>query len=154
MSNEIREVKSLRWLAYNFPKIETPSDEADRMSSCINVYCTAAADLIEQLYSQIARLEKDLSTLTGDNFAVSCEMTKLLKANESAKFEGAKSFADKLLALTEKQRVSHRKTGNKNHPAGSPLREFWLGRETEAEATANRIKDLLKETKETRIYGD
>lgn len=52
-----KEAKSLRWLAINFPKVEQPAGFVERMQNCINDYCTAAADRLEQL-------EKDLETVT------------------------------------------------------------------------------------------
>ena len=44
---EIPEAKSLRWLANMFPITKNPKDEIDRMTNCINLYCTAGADKIE-----------------------------------------------------------------------------------------------------------
>lgn len=123
-------------------------------AECCDVTREKALDLINRQKAKIELLEAELSYNAADYLPFEDKMTKLLKANESAKFEGAKSFADKLLALTEKQKLSHYETKNKNYPAGSPLWEFWHGRETEAEATKNRIKDLLKEMEERRIYGE
>ena len=47
--SKIPEVKSLRWLANNFPFTENPKDEVDRMTNAIHVYCSAGADKIEEL---------------------------------------------------------------------------------------------------------
>ena len=46
---EIPEAKSLRWLANQFPFIENPKDDIDRMANAINAYCTAGANKIEEL---------------------------------------------------------------------------------------------------------
>lgn len=52
-SNEMQEVKSLRWLANMFPYNENPQDEVDKMSNAIHVYCSAGADKIEELQKLI-----------------------------------------------------------------------------------------------------
>lgn len=52
-NEEIKEVKSLRWLANMFPYIENPQDETDKMSNAIHIYCSAGADKIEELQKQI-----------------------------------------------------------------------------------------------------
>lgn len=49
-----QEAKSLRWLANEFPLIENPADVIDKMSNCIHLYCTSAADRIEQMAETIA----------------------------------------------------------------------------------------------------
>ena len=53
---EIKEAKSLRWLANQFPKVENPKDNGDRLCNCINLYCTNAAELIERQAAEIKRL--------------------------------------------------------------------------------------------------
>lgn len=69
MTKEIKEAKSLRWLANQFPLIENPKDDADKMVNCIHIYCTAAAERLEQMekeYTDVcgkyetAHLEKGL----------------------------------------------------------------------------------------------
>ena len=50
---EIKEVKSLRWLANMFPFTENPKDEEGKICNAINVYCTAGADKIEELAEMI-----------------------------------------------------------------------------------------------------
>ena len=42
-------VKSLRWLGFMFPETHPAQDDADRMSNNIHLYCTQAADVIEEL---------------------------------------------------------------------------------------------------------
>ena len=49
---EIKEAKSLRWLANQFPKVENPKNNGDRLCNCINLYCTNGAELIEKLYEE------------------------------------------------------------------------------------------------------
>lgn len=58
---EIGEVKSLRWLANNFPFIENPEDDADKISNAIHVYCTAGADKIEALNEELVELKELLN---------------------------------------------------------------------------------------------
>ena len=57
-AKEIKEAKSLRWLANQFPKVENPKDNGDRLCNCINLYCTNAAELIEQQAVEIKRLKE------------------------------------------------------------------------------------------------
>ncbi len=52
MSN-IPEAKSLRWLANNFPFIEHPKDDIDRMNNLIYLYCKAGADKIDELSEKL-----------------------------------------------------------------------------------------------------
>lgn len=56
-----QEAKSLRWLAFNFPKVEKAETEADKLSNCIHLYSTAGADRIEQLEKELeaVRAERD-----------------------------------------------------------------------------------------------
>lgn len=62
---EVPEAKSLRWLAFIFPKIENPVDDCDRMTNCINLYCTSAADLIEHQSKEIDELHGMIDSLCG-----------------------------------------------------------------------------------------
>lgn len=59
-NKEIPEVSSLRWLANMFSYIENPKSEIDKMSNSINIYCTAAANKIEDLYKTIDSLQRRL----------------------------------------------------------------------------------------------
>ena len=47
--------KSLDWLAFNFPLIEEPEDECDRMSSNIHRYCEEGAAVIRDLMASNGR---------------------------------------------------------------------------------------------------
>lgn len=51
--------KSLRWLANQFPAVETPRDDTDRMQTCIHLYCAAGADAIETLTAQLSALQAE-----------------------------------------------------------------------------------------------
>ena len=64
---EIKEVKSLRWLALNFPLIKNPQNEGDKLCSCINLYCTAAADLIEKLAAENTDLKRQIGIIGENN---------------------------------------------------------------------------------------
>lgn len=57
--SEIKEAKSLRWLAIQFPLVENPKDDIEKLQSCINLYCTAAAEKIEQLTEENERLRAE-----------------------------------------------------------------------------------------------
>lgn len=58
-TKEIPEVKSLRWLANMFPKFEKPQDESDKLSTCIHLYCTAGANLLEDYRKKIEFLTEE-----------------------------------------------------------------------------------------------
>lgn len=49
--------KALRWLANQFPAIENPKDDADKLSTCINLYCTNGAETIIELLPRIEEAE-------------------------------------------------------------------------------------------------
>lgn len=48
-------VKSLRWLGFMFPETHPAQDDADRMSNNIHLYCTQAANAIEEMNRRIGR---------------------------------------------------------------------------------------------------
>ncbi len=52
-------IKSLKWLVFNFPKIENPEDDADKICNCINLYCQNAIECINRQKAEIERLEKE-----------------------------------------------------------------------------------------------
>ena len=54
-----KSAKSLRWLANQFPAVEAPSDDTDRLLSCIHLYCTAGADAIDTLTASLAALKAE-----------------------------------------------------------------------------------------------
>ncbi len=64
---EIKEVKSLRWLALNFPVIKNPMNEGDKLCSCINRYCNSAADLIEKLVAENTDLKRQIGIIGENN---------------------------------------------------------------------------------------
>lgn len=55
-ANELPEIKSLRWLANNFPFTDEPKDEIDKISNAINLYATAGANKLEELRHIIMQL--------------------------------------------------------------------------------------------------
>lgn len=64
---EIGEAKSLRWLANQFPYTEGATDEVDKMSNCINVYCTNGADAIDELARKVEELQEINNKLLEQN---------------------------------------------------------------------------------------
>jgi hypothetical protein len=64
---ELGEVKALRWLANNFQYIDEPEDDIDRITNCINLYCTAGADKIEEFNEKIIELQEIIDHLTNNN---------------------------------------------------------------------------------------
>lgn len=58
-TKEIPEVKRLRWIANMFPKVEKPQDDSDKLSTCIHLYCTAGANLLEDYRKKIEFLTEE-----------------------------------------------------------------------------------------------
>ena len=63
MMSESSEAASLRWLANMFPYTSSPSDETDKMCNAIHVYCTAGADKIDELSSEVESLKNKFDFL-------------------------------------------------------------------------------------------
>lgn len=113
---ELPEAKSLRWLAFNFPKIENPADDCDRMTNCIHLYCTNAAKLIEQQRDELIEQEYTLTGvmhsvdkwLDGDeleqdevNRAITMR-EKTLRIIETIKTDTAKAIFEEIEKIIEK----------------------------------------------------
>lgn len=77
MKKEIKEAKSLRWLANMFPFTENPQDEEDKMCNAIHVYAEAGADKINELQEKINKLQnRVLSEDEADTFNAYLEVNK------------------------------------------------------------------------------
>ena len=77
---KIPEAKSLRWLANQFPEIEKPEDDIDKISNCIHLYCTAGAERLEQMAETIdyARtINAENVRLTAENERLKAELKKV-----------------------------------------------------------------------------
>lgn len=61
--SEVPEVKSLRWLAFQFPFTKEPKDETDKMCNAIHIYATAGADKIESQAKTIELMRQELEGL-------------------------------------------------------------------------------------------
>lgn len=90
------EAKSLRWLANMWPLIEEPQDDADRMSTTIHLYCTAAADRIEQMAETIAfsreiQAERDSLKVEKLNLTAMVEQLEKARVERDAVFEYLKN---------------------------------------------------------------
>lgn len=95
---EIKEAKSLRWLAVQFPKVENPKDDVDKMQNCINLYCTSAADLIDHQQAEIEGLQKllysFLDTRNGDLVRITNTELEIIK--KPIRAEAIKEFVERL----------------------------------------------------------
>lgn len=80
---EIPEAKSLRWLAIQFPLVDKPKDDIERIQSLIHLYCTAGANRLEAM-AEALDLAKTIDT----------ENIKLKVALEVVKNERDAAFAD------------------------------------------------------------
>ena len=56
--SKLPQEKSLRWLANQFTFVADPKDDVERLSNAIHVYCTAGADCIDSLHSEVSFLRK------------------------------------------------------------------------------------------------
>jgi predicted GNAT family acetyltransferase len=43
---------------FNFPKVENPKDESDKICNCINLYCTNAIEQLNRQKAEIERLQR------------------------------------------------------------------------------------------------
>lgn len=102
---EIQEAKSLRWLANMWPLVENPKDEADRMSTCIHLYCTAAADRMDQMAEAIDYAR----TINAENVRLTAENERLTAENERLKAElkKVKEYPTCLKTLSPVEREIH-----------------------------------------------
>lgn len=57
-SSALNAAKSLRWLSAQFPHVDAPEDDTDRLSNCINLYCKTGAEVIEGLIAQQEKKNK------------------------------------------------------------------------------------------------
>ena len=62
---DIPEAKSLRWLAMQFPYVENPKDDIDRLSNAIHIYASRGSDCIDRLHSEVISLRSQLG-VSGD----------------------------------------------------------------------------------------
>ena len=92
IKREIPEAKSLRWLAINFPKIENPKDDIERMQNCIHTYCVNGADLINRQEAEIERLKRILDSYALQ-YGTAVDKDRFLR---QAKSEAIKEFAERL----------------------------------------------------------
>jgi FtsZ-binding cell division protein ZapB len=79
-------IKSLKWLIFNFPEIENPKDDADKISNCIHLYCQNAVDELSRQKAKIERLK--------------ARNNELNALNKTASIEAVRRFAERLKNLT------------------------------------------------------
>ena len=82
-------IKSLKWLIFNFPEIENPKDDADKISNCIHWYCQNVLDLINRQKAENESLKVDLAKC-------SIRLDNLYKTADEIKSEAIKEFAERL----------------------------------------------------------
>lgn len=93
-------IKSLQWLIFNFPKVENPKDESDKICNCINLYCTNAVDLLKRQNAEIERLQKENERVKSDWASQKYLIEKMQQGHsayvEQAKSEAIKEFAERV----------------------------------------------------------
>ena len=83
-TKEIPEVKSLRWLANMFPKVEKPQDDSDKLSTCIHLYCTAGANLLEDYRKKIEFLTAEYHRMRANRDSM-VDIREVVKLQEGYK---------------------------------------------------------------------
>ena len=58
---DVKEAKSLRWLALQFPFVENPENDGDRLCNAIHLYATAGAVKLEAQAKAIQQLQEELN---------------------------------------------------------------------------------------------
>lgn len=79
--------KSLRWLANQFPLIEQPKNNNDRIVSCINIYCENGAVAITDCISRAETAEARLAKAQE-------ELDKMEQLHEDARLKLGKAMDD------------------------------------------------------------
>ena len=75
-------IKSLKWLIFNFPEIENPKDEADKISNCIHLYCQNAVEELNRQKAEIERLQENEQIATAVIAESSAEIERLKSDND------------------------------------------------------------------------
>lgn len=83
-TKNIPEVKSLRWLANMFPKVEKPKDDTDKISTCIHLYCTAGANLLEDYRKKIEFLTEEYHKMRANRDSM-VDVREVVKLQEGYK---------------------------------------------------------------------
>lgn len=87
-------IKSLKWLIFNFPEIENPKDDADKISNCIHLYCQNAVDELNRQKAEIAVLSMKNADLDIENKAKSVFLNRNLpNLIKNAKTEVVREFS-------------------------------------------------------------
>lgn len=73
-------IKALKWLIANFPKIENPKDDSDKLINCINLYCQNAVD-------ELNRQKAELNQYAEEQHELMIEKDKLFDIAEKQKAE-------------------------------------------------------------------
>lgn len=64
-SNTVEQCKKqLEWLTFNFPHVENPKDDTDRLCNCIHLYCENAVAVFDELEKVISDLQGRISELS------------------------------------------------------------------------------------------
>lgn len=101
-------IKSLKWLIFNFPEIENPKDDADKISNCIHLYCQNAVDELNRQRAKIENLQH-YKSLYEELKAEHLETVSLIKTAET---EAVKRFAKKLVALDDIEKITKEMLGD------------------------------------------
>lgn len=130
-------IKSLKWLISNFPEIENPKDEADRISNCIHLYCQNAVD---ELNRQQAEIEDLIYKLLG----VMHSVDKWLDGDElkGDEVQRAATMREKTLQITEKQQAEIERLQNEKQKIHKIIPKMIKAAKSEAvREFAERVKE-------------
>lgn len=146
---EIKEAKSLRWLAVQFPKVENPKDDVDRMQNCINLYCTNAADLINNLQADKEALIAGQETMQKHIECLQAEIEQY-----KARVFNDTQYIEKIEVENNKQRAEIKMLNNKVNSLKKydKERDIALHSRLIATARAEAIKEFVEILKENSQY--
>jgi aminopeptidase N len=95
--NDIPEVKSLLWLAQQFPAVEKPQNDIDRMQNCIHRYCINAVNLINRQKAEIDSLRESAEIARQNAVNTSRAMQNIAKATRAEAIKGFAEKTDKII---------------------------------------------------------
>jgi hypothetical protein len=131
--SEIKEAKSLRWLAIQFPLVENPKDDIEKLQSCINLYCTAAAEKIEQLTEDNDKLYRLVDDKIQENKRLTEHNAQILQ------------FGEEWEALARKFEAENKKLTEENEEHLDTIASLGIYLENSKTNTVRKMQERLKQ---------
>ena len=89
--------KQLKWLTFNFPYVEDPKDDTDRICNCIHLYCENAVAVIDELEKVISNLQGIISELS-KNYTQNELDAKVAVSRKNAVLDAASQMVQKAVS--------------------------------------------------------